>query len=102
MIRLQFDFVNPWKHDVEIDYNRHWVDINRRLFGNRNFMFEIFRGAPYSIFKIDIDLAWRGSDHAGPGFEIEIYGYTIHCEFYDSRHWDWDRGAWEDYDDDQD
>lgn len=34
-------------------------------------------------------------DHAGFGFDFELFGWNIYYMFYDDRHWDYKNGCWE-------
>lgn len=38
------------------------------------------------------------TDHAGLDLWLGLLGYAVNLQFYDSRHWDSDRGDWVIYD----
>lgn len=38
-------------------------------------------------------------DHAGANLELGLLGYEIHFTLYDNRHWNYEEGRWEIYDD---
>ena len=37
-------------------------------------------------------------DHAGVNLELGLFGYEVHCTFYDDRHWNYEKNCWEKYD----
>ena len=45
-----------------------------------------------NLFKFVIDLDTKGSDHAGPCFELCILGFTVEISFRDGRHWNYEDG----------
>lgn len=66
----------------------------RPITKNKYVEFEISKSNWY-LFKIDIDLSFRGKDHAGFRFEFVILGLEVSLHFYDSRHWDYKTSYWE-------
>ena len=50
-----------------------------------------------NLLELTLDLIWTGSDHAGPELCIALLGYWFNVKMYDSRNWDWETGAWEEY-----
>jgi hypothetical protein len=42
----------------------------------------------------ELDLRWRGRDHAGPEIHVELFGYMFSAKIYDSRHWNYDQARW--------
>lgn len=94
MIKFKLDFVNPWKKDID-DYTKHYIVYEPRLTENWAMEFQISRFSPYSIFNIELDLAWRGEDHAGPGIKLEIWSYMFSLRLYNVNHWDYETGTWE-------
>jgi hypothetical protein len=90
MIRFSFGVAN-WRPPCEFKniYNRAWaVSQNRTL--------EIqFDRYDYELLGIDCDLRWRGGDHAGPKFEINILGWCFRISLPDNRHWDCETDDWE-------
>jgi hypothetical protein len=53
----------------------------------------VFRNV-YSLFAIKVDTRIRGWDHAGPEFELTLFGYEFHLGFPDRRHWNYDKHRW--------
>lgn len=94
MIQLWMSIENPFKYDNFKSYwDKTWV-----LTKNKAVEVEFSKYA-YNVLEFGLDLRWRGSNHAGPGLEINLLGYTARVKFYDSRHWDDEKNDWEVYDD---
>jgi hypothetical protein len=99
MISLYFNIRNPFlkSNGVEIlthhYFNRYW-----KLSENKYFEIEVSKSEPYHLFDIHFDLNWYGSDHAGPEFDVSIFGYYFGIGIHDSRHWDYDNNCWEEID----
>lgn len=49
----------------------------------------------YELFELDVNTAWRGLDHAGPSFSINLFGLGFRVSFPDNRHWDYVNNRWE-------
>jgi hypothetical protein len=50
-----------------------------------------------NLLELTLDLGWTGEDHAGPELIIEVFGHWFNMKMYDSRHWDYELGQWEEY-----
>jgi len=50
-----------------------------------------------TIFNFNIDWT-RKCDHAGFRFNFGVLSFNIDFNFYDNRHWDYERDAYVDYD----
>ena len=76
---------------------------SKSLFGlkNKRFEYEVTRCPPEVLFSCVIDIEWSGHDHAGPSFEIEIFGWMLRVGIYDIRHWDDDTNTWEVYEEEE-
>lgn len=95
MINFSFGIVNPWAKDkpmVTYFYREP------KLSKNWAMCIQIYHGSNYNIFSISVDTAWRGHDHAGPKFDLEICGYCFDFQIYNTRHWNYETGSWEKYD----
>ncbi len=45
---------------------------------------------------VSINLNWTiRCDHAGLDIELGLFGYAVHFNFYDNRHWDYKNNCWE-------
>lgn len=48
-----------------------------------------------TLFKIELNIDWRGRDHAGPYLCVGLFGYEVGFKLYDTRHWDYKKNKWE-------
>ena len=96
MIRVGFAISWPWRWTVK---QQHFVAVSRRVAAHKTFELQISRFDPDHVLDVDIDLNWRGRDHAGPRLELSVLGYYFNIQIYDNRHWDHDLNQWEKYND---
>lgn len=47
-----------------------------------------------NLISAELDLRWRGRDHAGPRIEIECLGFYACAQICDVRHWNYDENRW--------
>ena len=90
MISLKLTVSNLFR-DKEYFVNKYWLD--RHLFLHKYFDFEYFISNE-EIFEFDLNLKWKGSDHAGPSLTLGLGGYTVCFRIYDDRHWDHEANNW--------
>ena len=90
MIRFSFGIAN-WRKPCEFRniYNRAWAVSQHRTLEIQ------FDRYDYELLGLSLDLRWRGSDHAGPDFEINVLGYNFRISLPDNRHWDLETDNWE-------
>jgi len=96
MIRVGFAVSWPWRCTVE---PRHFAAFSKNITAHKTFELQISRFDLDRIIDIDLDLNWRGRDHAGPKLELSVLGYYFAVLVYDNRHWDYDLNQWEKYND---
>lgn len=48
------------------------------------------------------DLTFRGRDHAGLDFNVQVLGLDFHFQIYDNRHWNYDENRWYRYGEEDD
>jgi hypothetical protein len=97
MIKFNLALHNPWSKHRGFTVS-HW-DYEVQVSEHKSFQAELYQGYADRIFVLSIDLTWTGSDHAGPGFSIILFGWEFSASFYDDRHWDYVNGCWHKYDD---
>ena len=52
----------------------------------------------FSRTLLEVDAEWTfRQDHAGPGFNIGLFGYSLSAKIYDTRHWQPELGKWHEY-----
>lgn len=95
MINIHFTISNPFKTKEfdQIDY----ITYDRSLTTNKAFEIQFTKWRPTTLFSIGLDTRWRGCDHGGIRFDIEVFGYFLNLNLYDKRHWDWENWCWEEY-----
>lgn len=94
MIYLATAIINPWhtdkKHPWKEIYQEEWTWGNNNL----NILIDFY---PRNLFKFELDINWRGHDHAGPEFDITVLGLGFKIGLTDVRHWNYDKNRWVDY-----
>jgi hypothetical protein len=95
MLNFICSIQNPFAKDLSQKRKKHDYCFYYPLTENKFFELDFNKYSPYNLFKFCIDLRWRGSDHAGVGFLIEVYGWTFSAYIRDFRHWDYKSGNWQ-------
>lgn len=90
MLRLCVSIKTPFAKDV-VDTTAY--EYTKQLSKHKYFEAEYYY-SNYYLLLFDIDLSWRGEDHAGPQIELSLLGYSIRYKITDDRHWDYDNGKW--------
>ena len=90
MLKFSIEIKNPFAKDVYCKT----MSYDKVLTKTKHLEAEHFY-SNYHLFTIKIDTSWRGEDHAGPEIELCILGFTAVYKIYDTRHWDYRRGKWE-------
>lgn len=89
MFNIRFSVVNPYhKENFEVIFLK-WGPITK----HKMWSFEVYKNSS-DIFLFDLDISWRGQDHAGPSFLFGLLSYFIHVKIYDIRHWDYGLKQW--------
>jgi hypothetical protein len=52
-----------------------------------------------TIVEFEVRLRFR-EDHAGLTIGLGLFSYTLRAQFYDTRHWNYEKKAWEVYEED--
>lgn len=89
MINFSFRIANPFKHTSFQSIWQQDISITK----NKTLELGFYRYA-WDLFELSIDLRWWGHDHAGPSFEINIFGYAFRLGVCDTRHWDHEKDDW--------
>lgn len=64
---------------------------------NKCYSFELLY-FPEVLFQVEVDINWRGMDHAGPSMMVVFCGFAVSAKLYDRRHWDNENDCWKIYD----
>lgn len=75
---------NPWKTIYQV---------NKLITKHKAIEFGLFKYA-YSLFELNLDTKFRGTDHAGPEFSLSVLGYEVRVAMHDTRHWDYVSNTW--------
>lgn len=90
MIRIDLSIANPFKHDP-------WKCLYQKSFvvgGNKVLEIGFFRYAR-NIAEFELDLRWKGRDHAGLSLDVGFFGWEMSIAIVDNRHWDHDTNSWQ-------
>lgn len=101
MITLNIGIPWPWAKDYKQAFHNYFVR-ERHFFGHKNYCIQISKSQFYDLIRLSINLSFRGRDHAGPSFALDLGRYTFEASIYDTRHWDYKKGTWDDGVDDAD
>ena len=88
MISLNCNLRNPWSNS----FKNLWCHSYATPFKNKFIELEFTKD--FTLISFMFNWTIRQS-HAGLDLEIGLLGYNVHCQFYDSRHWDTDNNCWE-------
>jgi|688.fasta_scaffold177822_6 hypothetical protein len=95
MIKIDIDLHNPYHNENKFGF-RSLYDKAFRVSENRTLEFQISFYLK-TLIGLRFQTAWRGRDHAGPEFEITLFGLTICLSLPDNRHWNYDKNTWYKY-----
>lgn len=91
MINIHLSINNPWaKENFKNLFCR-----GGKITKNMAWEFEIIRYS-YTFAEFNTSYTVR-QDHAGFDLEIGLFGYSMHFQIYDSRHWNYTNNCWEIY-----
>ena len=94
MIKTTLQITNPFAKDSFKQAS--WFKVGK-LTKNKSWELQVWKGSVYELLKLELDLAWRGHDHAGPNLSVGVLGIEITIKIYDNRHWDYEKGTWQTY-----
>jgi hypothetical protein len=90
MISLTFNLRNPWSNK----FKNLWCRAYATPFKNKFVELEFYQNSTLLCFMF----GWTvQQDHAGLDIELGLFGYNAHFNFYDNRHWDSKKKAWQTY-----
>ena len=95
MIKTTLTIRNPFAKDEHCLLTWHK---SIALTKNKTFEIELGSASMYNLLLFSLDLSWRGHDHAGPEFHVELFGFEATVKIYDNRHWNYNKGTWQRYD----
>jgi hypothetical protein len=92
---LLFNIANPFKKFASKFWKYTWYS-DKRLTTYKWFEIQSFIDSE-NIFATQLDLRFRGRDHAGPSLEVVLFCIGLAIRIYDQRHWDYEINYWEKY-----
>jgi len=95
MIFFKFIIDNPWHKPQHAYIDKDYLYKHGSITKYKHAELQISRFASNELASVNIDLRWRGRDHAGVEIELCVVGYIFNAKIYDSRHWDHATGNWE-------
>jgi hypothetical protein len=90
MINLNFTIDNPWSDR----WNTIWFK-NGLLSKHKAWEFNGYR--THHIVDAECRFTLKG-DHAGLIIMLGLVGYSVEFSVYDTRHWDYEKECWKNYD----
>ena len=96
MINFAFHLTWPWfKHNHEFSKDYFWKCWN--LTKHKAFEIQLSRGGNSLI---GFGFRWDANcDHAGVSLDIDLFRRFLHLNFYDKRHWNYEKNRYVNYDD---
>ena len=80
---------------LPFDHFKNLGSVSGKLFSTHGWELE---HTYYSGSLFDIDIRWGiREDHAGIEICVGLFGYGINFRIYDTRHWNYEKKAWEVY-----
>ena len=92
MIYINLSLINPWSDRFEPVWS--W---NRLVSEYKAIEIEVYRSN--TVDENETRLRYL-EDHAGLTLGLGLFSYTLRAQFYDSRHWNYEKKAWEIYEED--
>ena len=89
MIHIGFTFENPWSDLFDPGYC--W---GGSITKNKAWEVQAYRSNVLAECEFRINTR---SDHAGVKLEVGLFSFSFVVQLYDTRHWNYDTGTWEIY-----
>jgi len=89
MIYLNFSLMNPWSDCFEPVWS--W---GKAVSKYKAVEVEVYRSN--TVAEFETRLRFR-EDHAGLTVGLGFISYTLRAQFYDTRHWNYEKKVWETY-----
>jgi hypothetical protein len=93
MISINFSIRNPRSNEFSNLWNRAYCT----PFKNKFIELEVTKDSVLVSFMFNWTVR---QSHAGVDLGLGMFGYNIHCQFYDNRHWNHTEGRWMKYTED--
>lgn len=90
MININLTLRNPWSDQFE-----PLRSYSKLLTKHSALELEVYRSD--TVAEVEVKLTHR-EDHAGLTLGVGLFSWTIRLQFYDTRHWNYALGKWENSD----
>lgn len=90
---IQFSFSLHRSRDPKF---RSLFEVTRKL--SKHKVFECQAYTDRALLHVNASIQFGGCDHAGPVLELGLLGVMLVVRVYDSRHWDYNKHQWAQYD----
>lgn len=87
MISLNFNLRNPWSNTFKNLWCRTYT-----VTENKSVELEVTKD--FTLIAFMFNWTVRQS-HAGMDLELGLFGYNVHITFYDNRHWNVEKGRYQ-------
>ena len=87
MISVSLNLRNPWSQQ----FKNLWSKAYPTPHPSKYIELEVYKDS--SLLSINFSWTMRTS-HAGLDFDFGLFGYCLHFQFYDIRHWNYTEGRW--------
>ncbi len=87
MISINFNLRNPWSKQ----FKNLWWHAWKTPFKNKFIELEFYKDSSIATFNLNWTIR---QSHAGLDIELGLFGYCLHFNFYDNRHWNYEEGRW--------
>ena len=84
--------MNPWS-----DLFKPVWSWDKKVTKNKAVEVEVYRSN--TVVEFEARLQHR-EDHAGLTIGLGLFSYTLRAQFYDTRHWNYKKKAWQSYEED--
>jgi hypothetical protein len=84
--------MNPWS-----DLFKPVWSCGKTVTKNKAIEVEVYRSDTVAEFETRVTVR---EDHAGLTIGLGLLSYTLRAQFYDTRHWNYEKKAWEVYEED--
>lgn len=91
MIYFNINIRNPLWYDR---FASLWCKSGNTLWKNKHWELQFMKIE--ELFRIEFEYTVK-QDHAGVRLELALLGYKLAASFYDSRHWNYEKNHWENY-----
>ena len=87
MISFNFNLRSPWSNE----FKNIWCRAYETPFKHKYIELEFYKDVTVVSFMFNWTVR---QDHAGLDIDLGLFGYNIHFNFYDNRHWNSEEGRW--------